>query len=51
MKVVKSLFETQMPVVCSIREGGEVNASVEVGAKTAIVSEMGDIAFRVGNRR
>lgn len=33
-----------------IREGGEVNASVEVGAKTAIVSEMGNIAYRVGQR-
>lgn len=31
-----------------IREGGKPNASVEVGAKTAIVSEMGNIAFRVG---
>lgn len=33
-----------------IREGGSVNASVEVGAKTAIVSEMGNIAYRVGQR-
>jgi predicted dehydrogenase len=33
-----------------IREGGEVNASVEIGAKTAIVSEMGNIAYRVGER-
>ncbi len=33
-----------------IREGGELNAPVEVGAKTAIVSEMGNIAFRVGQR-
>jgi len=33
-----------------IREGGQVNASVEVGAKTAIVSEMGNIAYRVGQR-
>lgn len=33
-----------------IREGGEVNAPVEVGAKTAIVSEMGNIAYRVGQR-
>ncbi len=33
-----------------IREGGNLNASVEVGAKTAIVSEMGNIAYRVGQR-
>lgn len=33
-----------------IREGGELNASVEIGAKTAIVSEMGNIAYRVGKR-
>lgn len=33
-----------------IREGGELNAPVEVGAKTAIVSEMGNIAYRVGQR-
>ncbi len=33
-----------------IREGGDVNAPVEVGAKTAIVSEMGNIAYRVGQR-
>ena len=33
-----------------IREGGQVNAPVEVGAKTAIVSEMGNIAYRVGQR-
>jgi predicted dehydrogenase len=31
-----------------IRKGGTPNASVEVGAKTAIVSEMGNIAYRVG---
>jgi len=31
-----------------IREGGTPNASVEVGAKTAIVSEMGNIAWRSG---
>lgn len=31
-----------------IREGGKPNAPVEVGAKTAIVSEMGNIAFRTG---
>ncbi|SHE76053.1 Predicted dehydrogenase [Mariniphaga anaerophila] len=31
-----------------IREGGTPNASVEIGAKTAIVSEMGNIAYRVG---
>jgi predicted dehydrogenase len=29
-----------------IRKGGTPNASVEVGAKTAIVSEMGNIAYR-----
>jgi predicted dehydrogenase len=33
-----------------IREGGTVNATVEIGAKTAIVSEMGNIAYRVGQR-
>jgi predicted dehydrogenase len=33
-----------------IREGGTPNASVEVGAKTAIVSEMGNIAYRTGKR-
>ncbi len=33
-----------------IREGGEVNTTVEIGAKTAIVSEMGNIAYRVGQR-
>ncbi len=33
-----------------IRNGGDENASVEVGAKTAIVSEMGNIAYRVGER-
>jgi predicted dehydrogenase len=31
-----------------IREGGKPNAPVEVGAKTAIVSEMGNIAYRTG---
>ena len=33
-----------------IREGGELNAPVEVGAKTAIISEMGNIAYRTGKR-
>jgi len=33
-----------------IREGGELNTPVEVGAKTCIVSEMGNIAYRVGQR-
>ena len=33
-----------------VREGGTPNASVEVGAKTGIVSEMGNIAYRVGQR-
>ena len=33
-----------------IREGGNVNASVRIGAKTAIVSEMGNIAYRVGKK-
>lgn len=31
-----------------IRKGGTPNASVEVGARTAIVSEMGNIAYRTG---
>ncbi len=34
----------------SIRNGEDLNAPVEVGAKTAIVSEMGNIAYRLGNR-
>jgi predicted dehydrogenase len=33
-----------------IRKGGKLNTPVEIGAKTAIVSEMGNIAYRVGNR-
>ncbi|MEN8117325.1 MAG: Gfo/Idh/MocA family oxidoreductase [Bacteroidota bacterium] len=33
-----------------IREGGKLNAPVEVGAKTAIVSEMGNISFRADQR-
>ena len=33
-----------------IREDGDLNAPVGVGAKTAIVSEMGNIAYRVGQR-
>lgn len=33
-----------------IRKGGKLNAPVEVGAKTAIVSEMGNMAYRVGQR-
>lgn len=33
-----------------IRKGGTLNAPVEIGAKTAIVSEMGNIAYRVGQR-
>ena len=33
-----------------IREGGTPNASVEIGAKTAIISEMGNIAYRTGER-
>ncbi len=33
-----------------IREGGKLNTPVEVGAKVAIVSEMGNIAYRVGKR-
>jgi predicted dehydrogenase len=33
-----------------IREGGTPNASVEIGAKTAIISEMGNIAYRTGKR-
>ncbi len=31
-----------------IREGGKLNTPVEIGAKTAIVSEMGNIAYRSG---
>ncbi len=33
-----------------IREGGTPNATVEIGAKTGIVSEMGNIAYRTGKR-
>ncbi|MFV0266363.1 MAG: hypothetical protein ACK5HT_04430 [Draconibacterium sp.] len=33
-----------------IREGGTLNAPVEIGAKTGIVSEMGNMAYRVGQR-
>jgi len=33
-----------------IRKGGTPNATVEIGAKTAIVSEMGNIAYRAGQR-
>ena len=33
-----------------IRENGNLNAPVEIGAKTAIVSEMGNIAYRTGKR-
>ncbi|WP_297089591.1 Gfo/Idh/MocA family oxidoreductase [uncultured Draconibacterium sp.] len=33
-----------------IRKGGSLNAPVEVGAQTAIVSEMGNMAYRVGQR-
>lgn len=33
-----------------IRRGGKLNAPVEIGAKVAIVSEMGNIAYRVGER-
>lgn len=33
-----------------IRNGGTLNTPVEVGAKTAIVSEMGNIAYRTGKR-
>ncbi len=32
-----------------IRKGEKLNAPVEVGAKTAIISEMGNIAYRAGN--
>ena len=31
-----------------IRKGGDLNAPVEVGSKTAIISEMGNIAYRTG---
>jgi len=33
----------------AIRKGEKLNASVEVGAKTAIISEMGNIAYRAGS--
>jgi hypothetical protein len=33
-----------------IRSGGTLHTPVEVGAKTAIVSEMGNIAYRTGKR-
>ena len=33
-----------------IRKGGKLNCPVEIGAKTAIVSEMGNIAYRTGKR-
>ena len=33
-----------------IRKGGTLNTPVEIGAKTAIVSEMGNIAYRAGQR-
>ena len=36
--------------LAAIRNGEKLNAPVEVGAKTAIVSEMGNIAYRVGQR-
>lgn len=34
----------------AIRSGDKLNAPVEVGSKVAIVSEMGNIAFRVGQK-
>ena len=34
----------------SIRKGEKLNCPVEIGAKTAIVSEMGNIAYRIGKR-
>lgn len=33
-----------------IRQGGKLNGAVEIGAKVAIVSEMGNIAYRLGQR-
>lgn len=33
-----------------IRTGAKMNTPVEIGAKTAIVSEMGNIAYRVGTK-
>lgn len=36
--------------LAAIRNGETLNAPVEVGAKTAIVSEMGNIAYRAGQR-
>jgi hypothetical protein len=33
-----------------IRKGGTLNTPVEIGAKTAIVSEMGNIAYRASQR-
>ena len=36
--------------LASIRKGETLNTPVEVGAKTAIVSEMGNMAYRIGKR-
>ncbi|WP_319480315.1 Gfo/Idh/MocA family oxidoreductase [uncultured Draconibacterium sp.] len=44
------LDEHVQNLLSCIRKGGTLNAPVEVGAKTAIVSEMGNMAYRVGQR-
>ena len=36
--------------LAAIREGEKLNTPVEIGAKTAIVSEMGNMAYRAGKR-
>lgn len=36
--------------LAAVRKGEPLNAPVEIGAKTAIISEMGNIAYRVGER-
>lgn len=36
--------------LAAIRKGEKLNAPVEVGSKTCIVAEMGNIAYRVGQR-
>lgn len=44
------LDEHVQNLLSCIRKGGTLNASVEVGAKTAIISEMGNMSYRVGQR-
>lgn len=36
--------------LAAVRKGESLNAPVEIGAKTAVISEMGNIAYRVGER-